>query len=217
MKMGDIDMFKWVSWAARILVTAVLLSFLSIWTTGYIVNSYMETLLKQMDLPLQTQPFALSGIWGKMWGASPAPKPKSDTQAKTNEASNATTSGSKETTVQPSPSSSVASPDPGMAGEQASPGSPTPSEDKAVPVFGTGAGTSQMTEQQRTALDAVMSKLNADQLAQLSALLKNGLTKEELTQLGVLIKPSLSETEYNQMMDLLQTRTEASAAPSSTP
>lgn len=67
-------MFKWVSWVIRMGATALLLSFLCIWTTGYIVNSYMETVIKQLDLPLQTQPFAISGVWGKLWGAEEAPK-----------------------------------------------------------------------------------------------------------------------------------------------
>lgn len=67
-------MFKWISWVARMGATALLLSFLCIWTTGYIVNSYMETVIKQLDLPIQTQPFALSGLWGTLWGAEKAPK-----------------------------------------------------------------------------------------------------------------------------------------------
>jgi hypothetical protein len=64
-------MLRWIGWAVKTVATALLLSFLCIWTTGYIVNSYMETLLKQLNLPLQVQPFALSGVWGKLWGASP--------------------------------------------------------------------------------------------------------------------------------------------------
>lgn len=67
-------MWRWLFWAARMLATALLLSFLSIWTTGYIVNSYVETILKQLNVPLETKPFALSGVWGKLWGASDVPQ-----------------------------------------------------------------------------------------------------------------------------------------------
>lgn len=56
-------------WLAKLVAAGLILSFLSIWTTGYIVNSYVETLLKQFNIPLQMQPMALSGVWGKLWGA----------------------------------------------------------------------------------------------------------------------------------------------------
>lgn len=62
-------MWKMTSWLAKAVAAALIVSFLSIWTTGYIVNSYVETVLKQFNIPLQTQPFALSGMWGKLWGA----------------------------------------------------------------------------------------------------------------------------------------------------
>jgi hypothetical protein len=68
-------MFKWVSWVIRMGATALLLSFLCIWTTGYIVNSYMESAVKQLGLPFDIQPIALSGVWGTLWGADkPAKK-----------------------------------------------------------------------------------------------------------------------------------------------
>ncbi|AJY74864.1 hypothetical protein [Paenibacillus beijingensis] len=65
-------MRKMAVWLAKTVAAALIVSFLSIWTTGYIVNSYVETVLKQFNIPLQTQPFALSGVWGKLWGADSA-------------------------------------------------------------------------------------------------------------------------------------------------
>ncbi|GLX69688.1 hypothetical protein [Paenibacillus glycanilyticus] len=59
-------------WIAKIIAAGMIVSFLSIWTTGYIVNSYVETLVKQYNLPIDVQPMALSGVWGKLWGAEPA-------------------------------------------------------------------------------------------------------------------------------------------------
>ncbi|WP_155986046.1 hypothetical protein [Paenibacillus gorillae] len=65
-------MWKMTGWLAKTVAAGLIISFLSIWTTGYIVNSYVETLLKQYNLPLEVQPMALSGVWGKLWGAGPA-------------------------------------------------------------------------------------------------------------------------------------------------
>jgi hypothetical protein len=68
-------MFKWTGWLVKTLAAGVIISFLSVWTTGYIVNSYVETLLKQYNIPLSSKPFALSGVWGELWGADPEVKP----------------------------------------------------------------------------------------------------------------------------------------------
>ncbi|MBD3920315.1 hypothetical protein H8B09_16250 [Paenibacillus sp. PR3] len=67
-------MWKMFGWVGRAIAVGLIASFLSIWTTGYIVNSYVESLLKQYNMPLDVQPFALSGVWGKLWGADPVTK-----------------------------------------------------------------------------------------------------------------------------------------------
>ncbi|MFF2483549.1 hypothetical protein [Paenibacillus sp. NPDC058071] len=69
-------MWKMTGWLAKTVAAGLIISFLSIWTTGYIVNSYVETLLKQYNLPIEVQPMALSGVWGKLWGAKAADKPE---------------------------------------------------------------------------------------------------------------------------------------------
>jgi hypothetical protein len=202
-------MFYWFRKAAKLLVTVMLVSFLSIWTTGYIVNSYMESLLKQLNLPLETQPFALSGIWGTLWGAdhtASAEKPEVKPSAAT---------GSPASENSPFPSQ-AASPEP-----QASV-SPSPSTDPdSIPVFNGAAGMLQMTEEQRQQLNAIISKLNAEQLSRLSALLDNGLTEQELKEAGEMLKPALSEEEHGQMMEWLQIKAggppSASEEPSASP
>ncbi|MFC5653171.1 hypothetical protein ACFPYJ_29475 [Paenibacillus solisilvae] len=67
-------MWKMTGWLAKSVAAGLIISFLSIWTTGYIVNSYVETLLKQFNIPLEEKPFALNGVWGSIWGADPALK-----------------------------------------------------------------------------------------------------------------------------------------------
>ncbi len=241
-------MWRWLAWAARIAATALLLSFLSIWTTGYIVNSYMETLLKQLNLPLQTQPFALSGVWGKLWGASPVTGEKERAgesrddiassnspsrngqpdRSSVNESSvDRSGQGNAEFPVdgQSAPESgespsdkgdgaSGAYPD-GAGGRMGEPentqppaegdakGSAAGDVDGAVPVFGAEDRASALSDEQRQALNAIMSKLNGEQLGALSGYLEDGLTPEELTAVQDLIKPSLTDSEYAQIMDAL--------------
>ncbi|MFC3801601.1 hypothetical protein [Cohnella sp. GCM10012308] len=62
-------MWKWIRWAGQLIGATLLVSFLSIWTTGYIVTSYVQTALADYGIALDEQPFAMSGVWGKLWGA----------------------------------------------------------------------------------------------------------------------------------------------------
>jgi len=62
-------MWKWFGWMCKAAAAALLASFLAVWTTGYIVNSYVEALLEEYEIPLEKPPFALSGLWGRLWGA----------------------------------------------------------------------------------------------------------------------------------------------------
>lgn len=220
-------MFKWASWVAKLIATALLLSFLSIWTTGYIVNSYMETLLKQLNLPLETQPFALSGVWGRLWGADdpengklaeeePSALPTRQAGASANPetesggpASDGPSGGASGQTSngegEPPDSGMPASADPDSGGPEGdgSEGSP---DDGSVPALGGGSGILDMTDAQRELLSEVMAKLNAEQLGQLSGYLENGLTEDEIAPAAELLKPSLTDEEYGQMMELLQSR-----------
>lgn len=72
---------KMVSWLGKTVAAGLIVSFLSIWTTGYVVNSYVETLLKQFNIPLEVKPVAMDGVWGALWGADPAVKSDAGTLA----------------------------------------------------------------------------------------------------------------------------------------
>ncbi|WP_373230336.1 hypothetical protein [Cohnella sp.] len=230
-------MFKWVSWVIRMGATALLLSFLCIWTTGYIVNSYMETVIKQLDLPLQTQPFALSGVWGKLWGAEKAPQEAAlaSNSNENKEESKQQNDQSEDKIVQESPASNASEPpsdkslandsidsdpDTSSNGEPSESPEPGPEasaapevedgDDNSTPVLGGQIEMKQLTESERQALYAmVVSKLKQDQLKVLSDALQGGLTAEELVQVEDMLKTALSDEEYSQMTELLEGKREA--------
>lgn len=77
-------MWRMTGWLAKTVAAGLIISFLSIWTTGYIVNSYVESLLKQFNIPLDEKPFALSSVWGGLWGADPMLKSDQETAARNN-------------------------------------------------------------------------------------------------------------------------------------
>ncbi|PLT47973.1 Ribonuclease E [Paenibacillus pasadenensis] len=112
------NMKKTAAWLGKLAAGALLVSVLSIWTTGYIVTSYVEVLLKQFHIPLQMQPLSMSGVWGTLWGAErpeagvPALAP-TDASEPSPQPSSAPTP-----TLEPEPAAE-ASPAPGSAGGEA--------------------------------------------------------------------------------------------------
>lgn len=222
-------MFKWVSWVIRMGATALLLSFLCIWTTGYIVNSYMETVIKQLELPIEMQPLALNGMWGKLWGAEKPSQAKQEVDenenpvASNNPVASSSTSplSDKETMDNPvnedvnleesvTEDVNSAEPDPNVVDKSESSvkpedeASPSPDDGDTVPVFNGESGSQQLSDVQRQQLYAmVVSKLNQEQLKQLSSALQDGLTGEELNEMQGMLKSSLTEEEYAQMIALL--------------
>lgn len=48
--------------------TVLLACMLSIWTTSYVVTSYVQALLQQYEIPLEVKPVALGDVLGMLWG-----------------------------------------------------------------------------------------------------------------------------------------------------
>lgn len=59
---------KWLGWILKLCITIVAVSLLTVATTGYIVNSYIQTLLSSYNLPLTGQAPGFGGIVKGMLG-----------------------------------------------------------------------------------------------------------------------------------------------------
>jgi hypothetical protein len=93
--------WKMFGWLWKAAAAAVLASFLAIWTTGYIVNSYVEALLEEYEIPLEKPPFALSGLWGRLWGVSAGAEKPGNGLAADAEPDRGTTGGQTEASGAP--------------------------------------------------------------------------------------------------------------------
>ncbi|WP_270166984.1 hypothetical protein [Paenibacillus sp. SYP-B4298] len=65
-------MMRIVWWIGKWALAALVVSMLSVWTTAYIVNSYVGSFIKQYNLPVEPPKLALSGVWGSLWGGPAA-------------------------------------------------------------------------------------------------------------------------------------------------
>lgn len=63
---------KWIGWMAKLAITVVTVSLLTILTTGYVVNTYIHTLLGSYNLPIAQQAPTFGGMIKGMlgWGGN---------------------------------------------------------------------------------------------------------------------------------------------------
>ncbi|OBZ10301.1 hypothetical protein [Bacillus sp. FJAT-26390] len=227
-------MLKKIGWLGKLVAAGLILSFLSIWTTGYIVTSYVDTLLKQFNLPLEVPPMAMTGVWGKLWGADPlitadtagkeetppvkeaTPDTKEespDTQADTNEQSDPPASVDAFGQVTEPPLTDI-----GIGGgTQAGGGAATNGGEVQEGTAGTDDTETAMTTDDLTEVKEQMSdtdkealfgllmtKLPQESWQTISQYIENGLTEQELTAIQQIMAQHLDKTEYGQMMDILK-------------
>ncbi|SDW99895.1 hypothetical protein [Paenibacillus sp. CF384] len=216
-------MWKMTGWLAKTIAAGLLISFLSIWTTGYIVNSYVETLLKQFNVPLEQKPFALNGVWGGLWGADPVVKQKgntvdTDSSSKDKDADAKTgSSADKNDDSTSTDSDSPASVDAfeqtpsgelsdigGGTGTKAGSGVASKSDDEvAMSTDEINAAKSQISDSDKEKLFDTLTKLPQDAWQNISKLMEDGLTDGEMTQVQQLMAQYLDRTEYDAMLAIL--------------
>lgn len=213
-------MWKMTGWLAKIVAAALIISFLSIWTTGYIVNSYVETLLKQFNLPLEVQPMALSGVWGNLWGADPVKvqnveEPNGATDEEKAPVAVDAFGDQSEAPLTDIGIGSGTKADGGSAAEAGEGGMQSgESTGEAPSIDGTETAitTDDMNEVKEQMSDAdkdelfglLMSKLPQEAWQTISSFMENGLTDEELTEVQQIMAQHLDKEQYEQMMGILK-------------
>ncbi|WP_138753997.1 hypothetical protein [Paenibacillus sinopodophylli] len=224
-------MVKRIGWLAKLVASGLILSFLCIWTTGYIVTSYVETILKQFNLPLEVPPMAMSGVWGKLWGADPlvtadlAQQEEAPVQTPNNEPAKQTDVQEEDDDSAPSavdafsqasdpPLTDIGIGQGSQAGAGSAPDEGTIVEEGTAGVDGTETAmtTEELTDVKDQMSDSdkdklfglLMSKLPQESMQTISQFVENGLTEQELTAIQQIMAQHLDKTEYNQMMDILK-------------
>lgn len=222
-------MFKKIGWLSKLVAAGLIMSFLSIWTTGYIVTSYVETLLKQFNLPLEVPPMAMSGVWGKLWGADPlmttdtvVEGDKQATADETKQPDAAEGDDHGEAPVAVDAFGEATEPpltDIGIGGGTQANGGAAPPEagdvqEGTAGVDGTETAVTtedlaevkeQMSDEDKEKLfGLLMSKLPQESWQTISQYVENGLTEQELTTIQQIMAQHLDKSEYGEMMEILK-------------
>ncbi len=59
---------RWIGWLAKLAITVVMVSMLTVMTTGYVVNTYIQSLLGSYNLPIANKTPSLGGMMLGMLG-----------------------------------------------------------------------------------------------------------------------------------------------------
>jgi len=66
---------KWMKWLLKISLTAILVSTLTIVTTGIVVNAYIQSVLSSFNIQLEAEPMGVGGIMKSLLGVGSGTKP----------------------------------------------------------------------------------------------------------------------------------------------
>lgn len=224
-------MFKRAIEIIKLAAAVILISTITIWTTGIIVTHYLDSLLKQYNIPFDMKPVVVSGFWGTLWGANPPVKSNStqepgdavevfgqlpDSLETDSESDNTNTGTETET-------ESETETDTEIDGNQTDPAG-ADDEGDLDPLINGNKGSSDidgvdtaMTMEEITSVKDSISPADKEQLfamlvgklpeetwQQLSEIVEDGVTEQELSTIQQLMAMHLDKAEYEEMMNILK-------------
>ncbi|RJE83278.1 hypothetical protein D3P07_25270 [Paenibacillus sp. 1011MAR3C5] len=204
--------WKSLAWIGKIVAAGLILSFLSIWTTGYIVTSYVESVLKQFELPVEVPPMAMSGVWGKLWGSDPLLASDIEPEQESGSANNGQEPAAKEVFggIEEEPGAGSGQGGDPVDGVQEGTGQ-TGAEveidgaETAVTTDDIASAKDEMSEEDKSLLfELLMTKLPPESWLEISEYMEGGLTEQELTSVQQIMAQHLDKSEYEQMMEILK-------------
>lgn len=202
----------WRYWLGRLGRTAAFVMFvclLSVGTTAYIVNGYVQALLGQFGIKPEESPFSATGVWKSIRDFQMGPKtPDASSGAETG---NGKVSDDGPGPAEESGTTSAGSREAEFAGEtdgKAGPEREVPPEDaprESGWADGAEGGIEDAWADQRgQAYRLLFERLTAEQLDRLAALLEDGLTGEEAAELESLLRELFTEEEWKRILQILE-------------
>lgn len=217
-------------WIARIAATVALAALLSVWTTGYVVTSYVQALLKQYEIPLEVEPVALADVWGMLWGTqaeevesaaiadqmlSVEKQPEAVGPDYNDQQEEEVLDSSNDIEEQANEEQTDESLDPVAEQQEAEDQWQQDAVDVLAPVE-TGseptitpedidASKEQLTaEDKERMFEILMLKLPSDSWQMFSTYIEDGLTDQELIDIQQVMAQHLSKEEYEELIEILK-------------
>lgn len=193
---------RWLKWCGKIVITVMLVSTLTLLTTGLIVQSYVESLLSSFNIAWEGQPTGLTSIFQGALGVN-----SSNTSESTDEQKKTPDSAAEKQSSN-SPESSIGGKDsaPDLA-ESPDEGTENPEETKDPVVMSPDDMAEYKdtipNEEKTEVFDLLMNKIPTDEMQLIASNMENGITEQELQDMEQVIAKYLTEDEYKQLMAIL--------------
>lgn len=197
-----------IAWAGKAIATVIIVSILAIWTTGYIITSYVESILKQYEIPIEIPPVAMSGIWGKLWGSEIASqynekdsKSITELQGSTNNLDSTGELFSESNEKDTAEDSAVFD----DAAKDVMAPIDIDNQDIAMTTDELIDSKASMSiEDKDRMLEILMTKLPPDALQTFFNYFEDGLTDQELIDIQQIMAQNLNKEEYEELMIILK-------------
>ncbi|MGG6310459.1 hypothetical protein [Paenibacillus macerans] len=222
---------KWIGWLLKLCATIVAVCLLTVATTGYVVNSYVQSLLGSYNIPVTGHAPSLGGIMKGMLGLGGGGSSTEDDPqtadagggASADAAGKGGTSGGTGDEGQNGASGTAGTGSDSGSGEKRTDGEDVPED--ALPVMGgMGSGDDlgedqevvvtpddlvakkdELPDKQKEEIFAIlMSKLPQEDMQILTVALEGGLTETEMINIEQILSKHLDKTEYAKVMELLK-------------
>lgn len=224
---------SWMKWLLKVSLTTLLVSTLTIVTTGFVVNAYIQTVLSRLNIQLETESVGVGAMMKTMLGIGPDSKPDVPSvhaakDSKLEEDQEAAAEDSK-TGVGKGADASRNEEDDAITKPPETIGDPPKNEapDNALPVMSmntTDLGNSPLedepivmtpgdlvdrkdnlsTEDKEEIFMILMNKLPQSEMQKISGAMEDGLTAAELEAIEQGITKYLNPKEFDKLISMLK-------------
>lgn len=186
---------KWIGWLLKTIVTGIIVAGLTAAATLYVLNAYVQEMLKPYEAILPTKPIVFSEFVAKMWSGSNKVSGGGNPQA------------GKERTPQPDTNKPVTQPQQDDAVAVWSQTGNSDAREKEKVVMSAEqfqAKREKLSEQDKTSVFTLLiSKLPEEELQLISTKLEDGLTASELKEIEKIVEQYLQPQELAKLMEIV--------------
>lgn len=222
---------KFMQWLLKIALTVILVSALTVFTTGMVVNTYLESVLAKFNIQLEGQTFTWGGMLQGMLGMNTTSEDQGLKDINKDQTQGIKSQGdSKEVSDQ-----SVEQNKDGQSGPKSQPITGDEAPVDALPVMGQNQSKTPDSKEQNNLdpskkdqlvivtpddlvrkkdklpvsekeelFNILMTKLPQQEVQNISSAMENGLTELELKSIEETLSKYLSQEEYDKLMALLK-------------
>ncbi|MEJ9219135.1 hypothetical protein P4H46_13205 [Paenibacillus glucanolyticus] len=222
---------NWMKWLLKVSLTAILVSTLTIVTTGIVVNAYLQSVLASFNIQLETESVGVGGIMKTMLGMGSGSKPdssngdisKAQDPAGQGAASDDQTAGADQSGGAEEDTKATT----GSSGDSDEPPVDDQAPEDSLPVMGTTTTESDdssledqeivmsptdivdrkeslSTADKEEIFTMLMNKLPQSEMQKISEAMEDGLTAAELTEIEEGISKYLNPEEFDKLISMLK-------------